>query len=183
MGLAAETLVRRLDGTDAAIADLADAWEASPDHISVGVFSVQDPQIPVAAAGATLAGLIVGAHAVQPRVSGRNVTLVTVELDTGEKIRCTPTHLFMLVDGSFRAAGKLMLDDNLRVLATDIAPGTNPDLMPLPDLSGQIIAKSLVYPEIRVVSVTMAAVGDAYDMSVPRNWNYGLATRIFVNGG
>lgn len=42
--------------------------------------------------------------------------LVEVELDNGEKIRCTPDHPFMMRDGSFTDAGKLQSDDSLMPL-------------------------------------------------------------------
>ena len=45
-----------------------------------------------------------------------NAKLVEVELDTGEKIRCTPNHRFMLRDGSYCEAQELIPGDSLMPL-------------------------------------------------------------------
>lgn len=42
--------------------------------------------------------------------------LVEVELDNGEKVKCTPEHLWMLRDGTYRQAGQLLPGDSLMPL-------------------------------------------------------------------
>ncbi len=51
-----------------------------------------------------------------PRITKRNVEVITVILDTGEKIECTPDHLFMLRDGTYRKARDLKPSDSLMPL-------------------------------------------------------------------
>ncbi|MDQ3062537.1 MAG: ATP-binding protein, partial [Acidobacteriota bacterium] len=50
------------------------------------------------------------------RQTKRNAEVVKVVLDTGEELICTPDHLFMLRDGSYKAAGKLTPEDSLMPL-------------------------------------------------------------------
>lgn len=45
-----------------------------------------------------------------------NAELVEVELDNGEKLRCTPDHRFMMRDGTFKEARNLIQDDSLMPL-------------------------------------------------------------------
>lgn len=45
-----------------------------------------------------------------------NAELVEVELDNGEKLRCTPDHRFMMRDGTFKEAHNLIQDDSLMPL-------------------------------------------------------------------
>ena len=45
--------------------------------------------------------------------SGHNAKLVEVELDNGEKIKCTPEHRFMLRDGTYKEAQYLKENDSL----------------------------------------------------------------------
>ena len=51
-----------------------------------------------------------------PRKTRRNVKVLKVILDNGEEIICTPDHLFMLRDGSYRKAENLSLQDSLMPL-------------------------------------------------------------------
>lgn len=83
-----------------------------------------------------------------------NASLVEVELDNGEKIRCTPDHRFMLRDGSYCEAQELLPGDSL---------------MPL-------------YRNHKVVSVTfLDEVEDVYDIEVKDNHNFALASGVFVH--
>lgn len=92
-----DTRVQLLDGTSRALKEMSDAG---------GVFHVY---------ASTPDGKVVAATATA-MLTRRSASLVEVELDSGEKIRCTPDHQFMLRSGSYREARRL-------------APGTA--LMPL----------------------------------------------------
>jgi hypothetical protein len=50
------------------------------------------------------------------RKTRENAELVEVELDNGEKVRCTPDHPWMLRDGSYQTANKLKAGDGLMPL-------------------------------------------------------------------
>jgi DNA gyrase subunit B len=55
---------------------------------------------------------------VHPRVTHRNASLIEVELDNGERIRCTPDHLFRLRNGSYQRADQLQPSTSLMPLKT-----------------------------------------------------------------
>ena len=50
------------------------------------------------------------------RMTKRNALVVRVTLDNGETLTCTPDHLFMLRDGSYKPAAELQSDDSLMPL-------------------------------------------------------------------
>jgi len=54
----------------------------------------------------------------EPRLTRRQVPLVEVELDNGERVRCTPDHPFRLRDGSYLAARELQPGDSLMPFKT-----------------------------------------------------------------
>lgn len=51
-----------------------------------------------------------------PRKTKKNVCVVEISLDNGEKIRCTPDHQFMLANGSYKPAISLTDNDSLMPL-------------------------------------------------------------------
>jgi DNA gyrase subunit B len=53
---------------------------------------------------------------VNPRMTRRNAEIVRVRLDNGESLDCTPDHLFMLRDGSYKLAASLIAGDSLMPL-------------------------------------------------------------------
>ena len=53
---------------------------------------------------------------VNPRMTKTKAEVVRVTLDNGETIVCTPDHLFMLRDGSYRPAASLAIGDSLMPL-------------------------------------------------------------------
>jgi DNA gyrase subunit B len=63
-----------------------------------------------------------------PRMTKRNAELVVVALDNGEKIRCTPDHMFMLRDGSYREAIRLEGGDSLAPLYRRISSKEEPGI-------------------------------------------------------
>lgn len=62
------------------------------------------------------AGLISVAEIKNPRLTIKSAEIIEVLLDNGEKIKCTPTHLFMLRDGSYKEAKNLTKNDSLMPL-------------------------------------------------------------------
>lgn len=85
-----------------------------------------------------------------------NAELVEVELDNGEKLRCTPDHRFMMRDGTFKEARNLIQDDSLMPLYRKY--------------------------QTRVVSVRyLNEVADVYDITVADNHNFALSAGVFVH--
>jgi len=92
-----DTKIKLLDGTEKTFAELA---ELAPDE-TFYVYSVNAD------------GKIVVGEGRNARITRRDAELVAVELDSGETIRCTPDHRFMLRDGSYKQAQDLTADDSL----------------------------------------------------------------------
>jgi DNA gyrase subunit B len=51
-----------------------------------------------------------------PRITKSNAKVITIILDNGERIKCTPDHLFMIRDGTYKKAGELTKQDSLMPL-------------------------------------------------------------------
>ncbi|HWQ31276.1 MAG TPA: ATP-binding protein [Blastocatellia bacterium] len=62
------------------------------------------------------------------RITKRNAEVIRVTLDNGEVITCTPDHLFMLRDGSYKPAEKLTPADSLMPLYRRISDRTQPGI-------------------------------------------------------
>jgi hypothetical protein len=101
----------------------------------------------------TPTGRVVPGKAHSLRMTRKAAPVVEVELDNGEKVRCTPDHRFMLRDGSYREAGSL-------------APGDS--LMPL-------------YRKVSTVAVRNAGTTDVFDFEVDGQHNFALSAGVFVH--
>jgi len=58
-----------------------------------------------------------------PRITLKKAELVKVILDSGEQIRCTPNHKFMLLSGDYREAMQLQPGDSLMPLYSKLSEG------------------------------------------------------------
>ena len=103
---------------------------------------------------------------VQPRLTRHNAELVEVELDTGERLRCTPDHLFMLRNGSYRAAALLTAGQSLMPLYETMIPARE-------------ISAGVNHKVAAVHAVAERA--DVYDLTVERYHNFALAAGVFVH--
>ena len=66
-------------------------------------------------------GLISIAEIKNPRMTKKNAELIKITLDNGREIRCTPNHLFMLKDGTYKEARCLDGSDSLMPLYSKIS--------------------------------------------------------------
>lgn len=204
MPVTGDTLVRLIEGTDVPISSLVD----SP--IDSRLFGVKDPQVPVAVAGATLAGLIVATRARGARITRRAEPVTTITFkgyrsfrkdsastepfgsdtpfggDLGgpkadvRQLRCARAQLVMLIDGRWKTAEKLRPGERVRPLVTDIAPGTNGDILPIPDGAGRISTSSLRFPVLQVETNITSGVEDMWDLECPFTGNYAVSAKVFV---
>ncbi len=101
-----DTKIRLVDGTERTFSELA---QLPPDQVFY-VYAVDR------------SGRIVVGEGRHSRVTRRDVKLVEVTLDTGERIRCTPDHRFMLRDGTYEQAQFLTPDESLMAAHFDTAP-------------------------------------------------------------
>jgi len=56
-----------------------------------------------------------------PRITKKNAKVLKIILDNGEELTCTPDHLFMLRDGSYKEAKDLQMTDSLMPLNRQIS--------------------------------------------------------------
>lgn len=96
-----DTQVKLTDGRNVSFEQLITEWNAGKKNYTFTINSH---------------GLIAVAEIKHPRLTRVDAELVTVVLDNGAEIRCTPNHRFMLRDGTYTEAA-------------DLAPGAS--LMPL----------------------------------------------------
>ncbi len=110
---APETRIRLASGGEKSIQELAQDWEQGISHF--GYATNQDGDVRIV-------------PLVYPRRTRQDAELVEVELDNGERICCTPDHLFRLRDGSYCRADALESGASLmplksRLTAEDERPG------------------------------------------------------------
>ncbi|SCL30929.1 DNA gyrase subunit B [Micromonospora inyonensis] len=96
-----DTMVALASGRSRSFADLASDWDKGISHFGYTT---------------NRAGRVVVAPLAAPRLTKRDASLVRVNLDNGESVRCTPDHLFRLRDGSYRRADALVEGDSLMPL-------------------------------------------------------------------
>ncbi|MBI5022859.1 MAG: hypothetical protein HZC05_01665, partial [Candidatus Magasanikbacteria bacterium] len=93
-----DTKIKLLDGTEGSFEQLAKDFK--PDQ-KFAVYSVNKES-----------EIIVGlAH--HSRITRKNAEIIELTLNTGEKIRCTPDHRFLLNNGTYKSAKKLTIKDIL----------------------------------------------------------------------
>lgn len=66
-------------------------------------------------------GVVAVAPILHPRITNQSAQVITVTLDTGEEIVCTPDHKFMLRDGSYKEAAQLTPEDSLMPLRRKVS--------------------------------------------------------------
>jgi DNA gyrase subunit A len=101
-----DTRIKLADGSEKTFAELA---ELPSDEVFY-VYAVDR------------SGKVVIAEGRHSRVTRPNAKLMELTLDNGASIRCTPDHLFMLRDGSYKEARNLSTEDSLMPGVFDAAP-------------------------------------------------------------
>jgi DNA gyrase subunit B len=101
-----DTKVSLADGRELSFVELVREYEAGRQHHCYTI----------SANGSIGIGRI--AH---PRITKRNAQVITLTLDNGRTITCTPDHRFMLRDGSYRRADELSSEDSLMPLYRQVS--------------------------------------------------------------
>ena len=109
---APETRIRLASSGEKTIKELAEDWDKGISHFGYATNEAGDVRI---------------VPLIHPRRTHRDAELVEVELDNGERVRCTPDHLFRLRDGSYCRADELepgtsLMPLKLRLTAEDELP-------------------------------------------------------------
>jgi DNA gyrase subunit B len=95
-----------------------------------------------------------------PRLTRKAASVVRVKLDNDDSATCTPDHLFMLRDQSYRRADELKPGDALRSLQRGLAT----------EVDHQVVA-------VEPVSEAF----DVYDIEAPDTQNFALTSGVFVH--
>ncbi len=95
------TLLKLANGDYKTIQELAEDWDKGITHFGYATNENGDVRI---------------VPLIEPRLTKRQAALVEVDLDNGERIRCTPDHPFRLRDGSYRPAADLAAGESLMPL-------------------------------------------------------------------
>ena len=173
-----ETLVALADGRDLSFRDLVAEQEKGVEHFC---YTIRHD------------GKIGLERAIHARVTKRAAAVVSVTLDNGERIVCTPDHKFMLRDGSYKEAAQLKADDSLMPLyrngelVRDPISGAWMRALEATDIRAQRVEMEAAPTGVatfnhRVVSVeSLTETLDVYDLEVPGTHNFALASGVFVH--
>ena len=104
------TKIKMLDGTEKTFEELEQYEKEHPDS-EYWVYSVDEN------------GSFVPGKAKHPRITGYNNELIELTLDNGSSFRCTPDHLIMLRDGTYKMAKDIEITDSLMPLYTKLEEG------------------------------------------------------------
>jgi len=110
----------------------------------------------------SFAGIVIG-KASNPRVTKSVDELIEIVLDNGESIRSTPTHLYLLQNGSYKQARDLKITDVL--MSRD----------------QQRYNKKYNFCIIAISSIQLKKAIYVYDLSVARYHNFALSSGVFVH--
>lgn len=100
-----DTKVKLLNGTEKTFEELVEYEREHPDS-EYWVYSVDEN------------GSFVPGKAMRPRITGYVDELIEITLDNGSSFKCTPDHLIMLRDGTYKEARELTTTDSLMPLYT-----------------------------------------------------------------
>lgn len=116
----------------------------------------------------------------KPRVTRERADLVEVELDNGEKVRCTPDHRFLLRDGTYKQAQALSAGDSLMPLYRKISDGSE-DKMELQGYEMVFQPAGIFYNHKVVAVCNLKRKEDVYDITIGPWHNFALGCGVFVH--
>ena len=121
--------------------------------------------------------------AINARITRRQAEVVRVSLDNGESVVCTPDHPFMLRDGSYMTAERLMKGDSLMPLYRKDSRVKDPGICESNfDNDMRRATEAVIGHNHAVVSVErLKEEADVYDIEVPGSHNFALAAGVFVH--
>lgn len=130
----------------------------------------------------------------EPRLTSVDAEVLTITLDNGESVACTPDHLFRLRCGDYRRADALAVGDSLMPLYSTVHSESG-DSVILLNSSGQWVVSSTLGACDKVARWDSHALAnhkvvcserswsraDVYDLTVKRYHNFALAAGVFVH--
>ena len=165
-----DTLIRLASGETKTIRELAEDWERGIQHF--GYTSNRDGDVRFVPLD-------------HPRLTRRDAELIEIELDNGERVRCTPNHLFRMRDRSYQRADQLQPGDSLMALKIRLTEkGESYDSLLHRYFDGDEarMLKAGANFNVKVVAVRpLDERGDVYDITVDGYHNFALAAGPFVH--
>jgi DNA gyrase subunit B len=116
-----------------------------------------------------------------PRKTKTGAEVIKIVLDNDEDITCTPNHLFMLRDGTYKHACELKKSDSLMPLNENILTH---ETAAQKSFDHECIrpTEAVVGHNHKIISITrLPEARDVYDIEVPGTHNFALASGVFVH--
>ncbi|NES46228.1 toprim domain-containing protein, partial [Moorena sp. SIO2C4] len=127
---------------------------------------------------------------INPRMTKANAKVIKLTLDNSETIICTPDHLFMLQDGSYKPAVSLTRDDLLMPLYRPLAEirkqakvkTQNKEAYAAVAGNQTQVCEAVANYNYQVVAIeALEQLVDVYDIEVPHTHNFALESGVFVH--
>ncbi|NEO06753.1 DNA topoisomerase (ATP-hydrolyzing) subunit B [Moorena sp. SIO3I8] len=127
---------------------------------------------------------------INPRMTKANAKVIKLTLDNSETIICTPDHLFMLQDGSYKPAVSLTPDDLLMPLYRPLAEIRKQAKVKTQHKEAYSavagnqtqVCEAVANYNYQVVSIeSLEQLVDVYDIEVPHTHNFALESGVFVH--
>jgi DNA gyrase subunit B len=158
-----DTKIALLDGRTISFKEIIDEQEKGKKHYC---YTIRDGKISVG-------------QVMHPRITKKDAKVIVVTLDNGEKITCTPDHLFMLRDSSYKKAVELTTQDSLMPLYKEESETIIGKIM---DNYIEGIAQAVTNYNHKIISIIDENITmDVYDIEVPGTHNFALASGVFVH--
>ena len=114
-----------------------------------------------------------------PRITKHNVSVVKIILDNNEEVTCTPKHLFMLRDGSYKKTENLKKDDSLMPFRRQISRiGRR---ITIEGDEGKLQTAVANYNHRIKRIIRLKEQTDVYDLEVEYTHNFALSCGVFVH--
>lgn len=118
---------------------------------------------------------VVPGLAYSPRITKYVTRLIEIELDSGQKIKATPEHLYMLRDGNYKEIQHLQPGDSLMPLYRKVNEKRKRTW------SKKREQKVLNHKVVSVKVITLDNLVPVYDLTVDKYHNFALSSGVFVH--
>jgi len=165
--LTGDTLIPLLDGSHKSIKELANEYAKTKKSFWIYSYDL-------------VRNKVVPGKAVNAVLSGENIPVYRVRLDSGAVIRCTADHPFLMRDGEYKLAADLSKGDSLMPLyLNELRADGYTGFRDVP--CGRRFYKTGKQNNHKVVEVAFDGYEDVYDLVVDEYHNFGLTSGVFVH--
>ncbi|CAN2041372.1 DNA gyrase subunit B [Candidatus Magnetomoraceae bacterium gMMP-15] len=111
-----------------------------------------------------------------PRKTKTHTKVIKITLDNDQEVICTPDHLFMLRDGTYKQAEELKKSDSIMPLVRKLSEKKHR----INENYKQVITVKNYNHKIKSIELLDEKI-DVYDIEVPNTHNFALASGVFVH--